>query len=81
MDMVKKQFPSTKKKVTDEMVEIFITVIVCQYFKLKFAEQSVNWNLIVKKAQGWVKKEAEKAGIASLDFEASANNFLKSLNV
>ncbi len=81
MDAVKKQFPTTGKSLTDEILEIFITVIVCQFFKLKYAEQSVNWNLVVKKAQGWIKKESEKVGVADLDFEASATTFLKTLNL
>jgi hypothetical protein len=77
MDSVKKQFPATNVSLTDALVEIFITVIVCQYFKLKFADQHVNWNLVAKKAQTWVKKEVEKAGLTTLDFETNAANLIK----
>jgi hypothetical protein len=77
LENVKKQFPATDVSLTDELVEILITAIVCQYFKLKFADQQINWNLVVKKALGWVKKEADKSGLGTLDFEASASNYLK----
>ena len=78
MEEVKKLFPTTSVSLTDELVEIFITVIVCQFFKLKYPDQQVNWNLVVKKALGWVKKEAEKNGLGDLDFETSAQNYVKS---
>jgi hypothetical protein len=77
VESVKKAFPATSVSLTDALVELFITVIVCQYFKLKFADQQVNWNLVIKKALGWAKKEAEKSGLSSVDLEASAVNYLK----
>ena len=77
MDSLKKSFPATTVSLTDALVEIFITVIVCEYFKKKFADQFVNWNLVAKKAQTWVKKEAEKAGLGSLDFEGSAAKYVQ----
>ena len=81
MEDVKKQFPDTSVSLTDALIEIFITVIVCQYFKVKFADQQIYWNLVLKKALAWVKKEAEKNGIGAVDLDAGAVNYLKSKNV
>jgi hypothetical protein len=44
---------------------------------MAFAEQKVNWNLIAKKANGWVTKEAAKLGV-STNFEDIAATFLAS---
>ncbi len=47
-------------KVQQDALEILITAMVCLIFAKKFADQQVSWNLVVKKALAWVKKESEK---------------------
>ncbi len=76
LEKVEKAFPDTSVKLTNEILEIFVTLIVCQYFQLKFADQQVNWNLVAKKAQTWAKKEAEKNGLGSCNFETAAQNLI-----
>ena len=76
LEMLKTEFPSTTVNLTDEILEIFVTVIVCQYLQLKFADLQVNWNLVVKKAQTWVNKEADKNGL-KIDLESAAQNLIK----
>jgi hypothetical protein len=54
---------------------MLITVIICVYITKKFAAEQVQWNLIVKKATNWVKKEAEQKKI-TVDLASMAQKFL-----
>jgi len=67
-------------EVTADIVIIFITAIVVALFEKKFPSQKINWNLVVKKANSWIKKESIKAGIPEdFDWSRSASNFLSSM--
>jgi hypothetical protein len=51
--------------VPSEAHELFITLIVCAYITTRFAAEQVQWNLILKKANAWAKKESETLGITA----------------
>ena len=39
--------------------QIVITALVCKYLESKFPDQNAKWDLVVKKAQTWIKKNAK----------------------
>jgi hypothetical protein len=54
---------------------LIITLILCAYITTTFAAEQVQWNLIVKKANAWAKKETEKLSIIT-DMEQVAKQYL-----
>ncbi len=61
--------------VQQDALDILITAIVCLIFSMKFADEQVSWNLVVKKANAWVKKESERLNL-TLDWNALGGSFL-----
>jgi len=79
-DTLKKKITISNTKVTDDIIFIFITAIVVALFEKNFPSQRVNWSLVVKKANIWIKKEAKKAGVPEdFDWKEAASNFLSDM--
>jgi len=56
---------------------IFITAIVVAIFNAKYADQKVNWTLIVKKSNNWIKKESSNSKIPEdFDWDKMASSIL-----
>jgi len=77
---IKDNFPSGVTGNSDKLVEaIFITAIICKYFANVFGSQKTLWELVVKKAKTWIKKESEAHSIStSIDWDVAAQKFLSS---
>ncbi len=59
-------------------VLVLVTAVVCAYLEVRHGDQRSNWDLVVKKAKRWLKKEAVVAGVVeSFDFDAPAAAFIK----
>lgn len=76
-----KKFFSGKVNVPlDSLVELLVTAVVLQFIQLKFADQKVNWNLVVKKGQTWLSKESTKSNVSNVNWDVTSNEYLKSIN-
>jgi len=74
---IKANFPSGVTGNNEKLEAIFITAIICKYFAVVFGGQKTIWELVVKKAKTWIKKESESAGIStSIDWETAAQQLL-----
>eukprot|EP01119_Soliformovum_irregulare_P016300 TRINITY_DN4699_c0_g1_i2.p1 TRINITY_DN4699_c0_g1~~TRINITY_DN4699_c0_g1_i2.p1 ORF type:complete len:850 (+),score=284.73 TRINITY_DN4699_c0_g1_i2:75-2624(+) len=77
---IKSAMPSSISEPSDEIIAIIVTAIAIAIFEIKFAQQKTDWNLVVKKARIFVKKESGKAGISTVDdIHTSAIAFVQSL--
>jgi uncharacterized protein YegL len=54
---------------------VFATAVVCAYFEKKLAAEKKIWQLVVKKARGWIAKQ----NLTSVDWNAKAAEFVASL--
>ena len=64
----------SKDKATAE--SIAVSLILCIFFETKHQDQRIHWNLVVKKARTWIKKEAEKLGLSQEALEKFAAEFV-----
>jgi len=44
---------------TEKVEGILVTLIICNYFEIVFKSNKTLWELVVKKARNWAKKEIE----------------------
>ena len=79
MESIKKFFgEKLKETMTDAFVDLMVTAVVLQFIQVKFADQQINWNLVVKKGQGWLNKESTKLN-SNIDWAVTSNEYLKSV--
>ena len=57
MDKVKQNLPPTLQNASEQII---VTLVVCAYLNVKFSAQKTRWELVVKKAMTWLKKEWQK---------------------
>jgi hypothetical protein len=74
-DSVAAAFSSGDKR--DAALSVFASALVCALFELKFAQEKVTWQLVVKKARSWITKQA----LTGVDWDAAAKSFLKAKNL
>mmetsp|Transcript_11288 Transcript_11288/g.15623 ORF Transcript_11288/g.15623 Transcript_11288/m.15623 type:complete len:138 (+) Transcript_11288:1-414(+) len=63
-----------KDKATAE--SIAVSLILCVFFETKLQDQKIHWNLVVKKARTWIKKESDKLGLSVDALEKFAAEFV-----
>eukprot|EP01114_Cavostelium_apophysatum_P024203 TRINITY_DN940_c0_g1_i3.p1 TRINITY_DN940_c0_g1~~TRINITY_DN940_c0_g1_i3.p1 ORF type:complete len:876 (-),score=276.34 TRINITY_DN940_c0_g1_i3:53-2680(-) len=73
VDAIKNSYP---KSVSTTNFDLWMTAIVIAYLSTQFADQKVNWDLVVDKAKKWIKKEEKNLGGNPPDWEVEAKAFL-----
>jgi len=79
-DKLRKGIPSIIS-VTTDVENYFTTVIVVVYFTLGFAAFQDSWEMVVKKANKWMRGEEKKLKIDSAEWEAIAKKFLQDAGI
>jgi len=66
-----------------DLDSVLVTVVVCCYLARKYADQQIQFDLVVKKAQGWIKREVTrlKVGTELEEWEAAAKRLLSTIHV
>ena len=64
---------------SDTLLDVLVTSVVITFIQKKFADQQINWNLVVKKSQSWVTKESTKFNV-NVDWSSVATRYLTSIN-
>eukprot|EP01117_Protostelium_nocturnum_P007917 TRINITY_DN2829_c1_g2_i1.p1 TRINITY_DN2829_c1_g2~~TRINITY_DN2829_c1_g2_i1.p1 ORF type:complete len:835 (-),score=212.87 TRINITY_DN2829_c1_g2_i1:985-3354(-) len=67
-ETIKKALPN-QIQVTDEVLAICISVLICAYLELKCKEDSVLWTLIVNKSRMWIKSEMKRLNLSESQFD------------
>jgi hypothetical protein len=76
-DAVKNVLKAAGVEVNSKNEAAAVTLMVAALFELKFADQKNTWDLVVKKAKQWAKKELGNIDTAAL--ETAAKNLLAAL--
>jgi hypothetical protein len=76
-DAVKNVLKAAGVEVNNKNEAAAVTLMVAALFELKFADQKNTWDLVVKKAKQWAKKELGNIDTAAL--ETAAKNLLAAL--
>jgi hypothetical protein len=60
----------------EEALVVLVTALVCNFFALKHKDMQTTWNLVTKKANGWIKKETDRLNLGGIDWNAIAVQLL-----